>query len=196
MAEPGIADELWEAQRAARRRCAAQPAHDVCEACEEVEMLGAAIAEIASLNDKLVMQDIELQALRNRAESDKHLALTLSKQLDEAENEREAANKGWEATKVAANERVESLETKLRAAQVVIANTRNVHGPFITTTAAQTPGERHEWVDKEVAQHWMDRALKAEADLKDCDSALSQAEAAARAYQQDLREARAEARYR
>ena len=44
--------------------------------------------------------------------------------------------------------------------------------------------------------YWQDRAVKAEADLKDCDSALSQAEAAARAYQQDLRDARAEARYR
>ena len=48
----------------------------------------------------------------------------------------------------------------------------------------------------EAKNHWMYRALEAEANLKAADSALSQAEAAARAYQDDLRDARAEARFR
>jgi chromosome segregation ATPase len=39
------------------------------------------------------------------------------------------------------------------------------------------------------------RIANLEADLKDAGSALSQAEAAARAYQDDLRDARAEARH-
>ena len=48
----------------------------------------------------------------------------------------------------------------------------------------------------EAKNYWMDRALTAEADLLDAGSALQQAEAAARAYRDDLKDARAEMRYR
>lgn len=67
MTEPNIIDRLRAATEEHRKECAKQPPHDICFDCEVSELFAEAAGTIASLNDKLVMQDIQIQGHNDRA---------------------------------------------------------------------------------------------------------------------------------
>lgn len=76
-----------------------------CRNCGAIEG-SKAVWEPCSIMDRLRIAEKQAADLR-------HLSITLSEQLEHAENERERARDGWERTKWAAEERVEALEAIL-----------------------------------------------------------------------------------